>query len=149
MILQERIEELGSGILELKNNKVYLTGFLSRDRLEEYCNKNINCAFSHGIYDYENLDFSRIKDNALFLVIKNNKVEDKHIFNPIYKGSFKFKTEDSKTATRVFKIRIAEFSNKLNLIIDKKSLIFKNPLDLKDYLIKEYNYVLDDEVLNI
>lgn len=149
MILQERIEELGSGIIKIKNNKVHLTGFMSKERLEDYWNRNINCIYSYGIYDYENLDFSKIKDNAIFLIIKNDKIEEKHLFNLIYKGSFKFKTKDNKTATRVFKIRNSEFSKELNLIIDKKSLIFKNLLDLKEYLLKEYNYILDDEVLDI
>lgn len=149
MLLQERIEELGSGILEFKNNKIYLTGFLSKERLEDYYYRDINCAFSYGIYDDENLDFSLIKDNTLFLIIKDNKIDNKHMFNPIYKGSFKFKTEDNKIATRVFKIRVSEFSNNLNLIIDKKSLIFENILDLKKYLVKEFNYILDDEVLSI
>lgn len=149
MILQERIEELGSGILERKNNKVHLTGFMSKDRLDDYLTKNINCIFSYGIYNYETLDFSKIKDDSLFLFIENNEVKSKYSFTLIYKGSFKFKTIDNTIKTRVFKVRIEEFSNKYNLIIEKNSFLFDNIESLKAYLKTKYNYSLNTKEFNI
>lgn len=38
-MLQERITELGSGILQYKEDKVHLIGFMSPERLEDYYNK--------------------------------------------------------------------------------------------------------------
>ncbi|MGG7058417.1 hypothetical protein ACQPUZ_08985 [Clostridium tertium] len=149
MILQERIEELGSGILEIKNNKIHLTGFMCKERLDDYFSKNINCIYSYGIYDDEKLDFFKIKDNALFLVTENNEIKNKYLFTLIYKGSFKFKTIDNTVTTRVFKVRFEEFSNKYNLIIEKKSLLFDKIEAVKNYLEDNYKYSLNIKELNI
>lgn len=40
MLLQERIEELESGILNIKNNQVEVIGFLSPERLNDYMKKD-------------------------------------------------------------------------------------------------------------
>lgn len=142
MILQERIEELGSGILNYKNNKIYLTGFLSKERLEDYYYNNLNCAFSNGIYDYEKLDFTKIKDNSLFLIQKDDELIEKHLYKPLFKDTFKYK-EDNKIISRTFQIRSSEVSKKINFQIEKQSLLFDDLISLETYLKNEYNYKLN------
>ena len=50
MLLQERIEELESGILNIKNNQVEVIGFLSPERLNDYYEKGIQCFYSKEFY---------------------------------------------------------------------------------------------------
>ena len=70
MSLQEWIEELGSGILEITESEVKLIGFTCEERLKDFYEKNCKCFSSNGIYTIykeEKLDFSKIRDNALFI----------------------------------------------------------------------------------
>ena len=68
MYLQDRIEELQSGILEIDGNKVNITGYYSKDRLLDYLDKGLDAYFSKGVYDYEKLDFGKVKNNTLFII---------------------------------------------------------------------------------
>lgn len=133
MLLQERIEELNSGILKIKNDKVHIIGFLSQERLEDYYYRNMQCFFSNGIYDYEDLDFSRIKDNSLFLVLKDDKLINKYLYKLLLKNTFKYKTKDNKIVTKTFKIRKSEYSEQYNLVIDKKNLSFSTIDSIQSY----------------
>ncbi|AYE35418.1 hypothetical protein [Clostridium septicum] len=148
MLLQERIEELNSGILKIKNDKVHIIGFLSQERLEDYYYRNMQCFFSNGIYDYEDLDFSRIKDNSLFLVLKDDKLINKYLYKLLLKNTFKYKTKDNKIVTKTFKIRKSEYSEQYNLVIDKKNLSFSTIDSIQSYLKNNYTYNLNIEELN-
>lgn len=148
MLLQERIEELNSGLLKIKNDKVHIIGFLSQERLEDYYYRNMQCFFSNGIYDYEDLDFSRIKDNSLFLVLKDDKLINKYLYKLLLKNTFKYKTKDNKIVTKTFKIRKSEYSEQYNLVIDKKNLSFSTIDSIQSYLKNNYTYNLNIEELN-
>ena len=50
-MLQERIAELGSAILEIKGEKVHILGFMSTERLNDYMETGSKCFYSQGIYD--------------------------------------------------------------------------------------------------
>lgn len=143
MLLQERIEELDSAILDIKD-KVYLTGFMSAERLNDYYNKNIQCYLSKGIYELENLDFSKIKDNAIFIILKNNMEIKKYQFIIIKKGSVTYKVPGKKSPlTKVYKIRKCNFSNKYNYVDSDTSLLFNNYDDLSNYFMNRFNYNLN------
>lgn len=146
-MLQERIEELGSGILDIKENKVHLLGFYSKDRLEDYLNNNMKCASSYGIYDYQLLDFNKIKDDTLFIVRKNNVILSKHYFQLIFKDTFKFKNSDKKITTRTYSIRYSKYTKNYNLVIEKQYLLFTDLNEIANYLNEKYNYVLNIENL--
>lgn len=55
--------------LQYKEDKVHLIGFMSPERLEDYYNKNIDCHFSNGIYDKRELNWGKIQDGALFIIL--------------------------------------------------------------------------------
>lgn len=142
MNLQDRIEELESGILEFTDKKVHVTGFLSTERLIDYYEKNINCFFSKGLYDIEDLKFQYIKDNALFIVIKNNSIT-KYQFNVIKKDSFQLKTVDennkTKITTKTYKLRKNKFDNSYNYIDNDTNEIFFNVESLNNFISLKYN----------
>ena len=142
MYLQDRIEELNSGILNIENNKVFVTGFLSQERLEDYYFNNKQCFFSKGIYDYEELDFSKIKDDALFMVFKNNNLISKYCYKVIFKDTLKYK-EGKKYLSRTFKIRKSLFSEEYNLIIENTSLVYSDLFELKNFLQSNFKYELN------
>lgn len=143
MLLQERIEELNSGILEL-GEKCYLTGFMSPERLNDYYENGIQCYFSKGIYDLENIDFSKIKDNAIFIVLKNNIELNKYQFTLIKKDSVTYKILGKKEQfTKVYKIRKSTFSNQYNYIDSDVSLLFDNLNDLSDYFFQRFKTELN------
>jgi hypothetical protein len=135
MFLQEYIEELASGILIITNSKVYLTGFTSPERLNDYYNNNIQCFFSKGLYDKEPLDFSRIKDNAIFIVDdKDNNIEYKYQYKLLKKDIIKYKDKaEDKDKAKVFYIRKCTYTNKYNYKDIDTSIVFDTKEDLFRY----------------
>lgn len=130
-MLQARIEELGSAILNLKGDIIYIDGFYNCDRLMDYLN-GINCIMSKGIYDYQELDYSRIQDNCLFIIKKDNRELKRYQFIPLFKGIVKYKNvTNGNNISRTFTVRHCHFSNQYNLIIfdednNKQSLVFNS-----------------------
>lgn len=134
MLLQERIAELGSGILTITNSKVKLIGFTCPERLNDYYSKNIQCYFSVGIYDLESLNFSYIKDNALFIVIdKDNNKQYKYQFKLLKKDSIKYKDDNKKMLSKVYYIRKCIYTNKYNYKDMDVSVLFDTKEDLIRY----------------
>lgn len=138
MYLQEYIEELGSAILTIVNSKVKLIGFTCPERLNDYYNNHLKCYFSVGLYDFEPLDFSRIKDDALFIVEDlNNNTQHKYQFKLLKKDSIKYKeiseNEDKKILTKVYSIRKCAFTNKFNYKDAETSIIFDTKEELNKY----------------
>jgi hypothetical protein len=146
MVLQEYIEELGSAILMITNSKLTLTGFTCVERLNDYYLKNIQCCFSNGIFDLEPLDFSKLKDNALFIIndTDNNK-EYKYQFELLKKDSIKYKY-DGKYLSRTYKIRKCNYTNKYNYRDMDSSILFDTKEDLIKYFKDRFN---TDLILNI
>lgn len=134
MLLQERITELGSGILTITNSKVELIGFTCPERLDDYYYKNIQCYFSVGIYDLESLNFSYIKDNALFIIIdKDNNKQYKYQFKLLKKDSIKYKDDNKKMFSKVYYIRKCIYTNKYNYKDMDVSVLFDTKEDLMKY----------------
>lgn len=116
-MLQERISELGSGILQIRGNEVYLTGFMSPERLHDYYDKNIDCHFSHGIYPNRELNWGKIQDNAMFIVLnKDNEVVNKYQFLVIKKDIVRYKDKDNTNRIKTYIIRKCQFTGLYNFI---------------------------------
>lgn len=139
MILQEYIEELGSAVLIIKNSKVSLTGFTCPERLQDYYDKDIKCHFSQGIFDMEDLDFSRIKDDALFIINdKDNDKQYKYHFEVLQKEKLKYK-KDKKPMQKVHKIRKCKYTNKYSYIDIDFKILFDTKEDLLKYFHDRFN----------
>lgn len=150
MSLQERIEELGSGILEITESEVKLIGFTCEERLKDFYEKNCKCFSSNGIYTIykeEKLDFSKIRDNALFIKKINGKEVARYQFEPLFiiKGEDKFRyTEinslgEKKQKSKVFTIRKCKYTNKYNFRDMQKSILFDSFDELNEYIRKNFN----------
>lgn len=144
MLLQEKIEESNSAIINILDNKVEITGFLSEERLFDYYNKGIDCRFSFGIYSKEAFDIAYIKDNALFVILDGNKEVSRYKFIPIKKDILNYNdtNNNNKTVSKIFTIRKCYFTKKYNYIDTEKSLLFDNESDLLYYFKNEYDHNL-------
>lgn len=144
MLLQERIEELGSGILTISNSKVELIGFTCPERLYDYYNKNIDCYFSIGIYNLEPLDFSHIQNNALFIVNdRDNNTSTKYHYELIKKGVIKYKDKHNKQFAKVYYIRKCKYTRKFNYKDIDTSITFDTSENLFDYFKNRFNHYLE------
>lgn len=147
MLLQDRIEELGSGVLEITNTNVNLVGFTSAERLEDYYERKIDCHYSQGIYDYEKLDYSRIQDDALFVTIKDGKEISRYQFESLLviknEDEFKYTEVDEdnkkKVKSKVFKIRKCKYTNKYNYIDNNESKLFNSFEQLDEFVFRSFN----------
>lgn len=143
MQLQERINELNSAIIDIRNNKIHLTGFMSKERLLDYYDKGFDCRFSIGVYPKENYDIAFICDNGLFLILQNGVEVSRYNFIPLKNDTVKYKTEDGKLRTKVYTIRYCMHSNKYNYKDIDKSILFNSKEELSNYFLNEYNISIE------
>lgn len=134
-LLQNRIEELGSAIIDFKENRVYVDGFYNSERLMDYLNGS-QCRMSQGLYDFEELDYSRLQDNSLMIVKRNGTEIKRFQYKPFFKGIMKYKNSEKKNISRIFSLRKCLYSQQFNVIISdedgkKQSIVFKDIPDLK------------------
>lgn len=146
MYLQERIEELESGILSINKTNVEVIGFLSPERLNDYYEKGIQCFFSQGKYNYEEIKFQFIKDNALFIMKKPNNEIIKYQFIVLKKDLVKYKTTNEnnkkKILSKTYKIRKCKFTNLYNYVDSEVNLLFNNLNELEQYFEENYKIPL-------
>lgn len=150
MSLQERIEELGSGILEITESEVKLIGFTCEEGLRDFYEKDRKCFSSNGIYTIykdEKLDFSKIRDNALFIKKLNGEEVERYQFEPLFiiKSDDKFRyTEidpsgNKKQKSKSFTIRKCRYTNKYNYRDMEESILFDSFDELNEYIRKNFN----------
>ena len=143
MLLQERIEELDSGIINILNNKIEITGFMSEERLLDYYERGYDCRYSVGLYPKEKFDIAYIKDNALFIILENNKEIARYKFVPIKKDTVNYKCDDNKTKSKIFTIRQCIYTNQYNYKDNEKSLLFDTKSELESYFKNQYGVNLE------
>lgn len=134
-MLQNRINELYSGIIDLKENETHVTGFYNAESLKLHLKKNISNFSSKGIYSNEKIHFKDIQTNALFIVKRNSKVIEKYQFKLIYK---KVSQPIDRTNKIILNIRENIFTNEYNVKTESTSDMFENFEKLKVFLLKNY-----------
>lgn len=145
-MLQERIAELGSGILQFKDDKVYLTGFMSPERLDDYYNRDIDCHFSRGIYQNRKLNWGKIQDEALFVLLNyKEEIICKYQFMVLNKNTIKYKDKENNNRSKTYNIRKCNYTGIYNFVaretimVDGKKTsvednrLFDTLLELKDF----------------
>lgn len=138
--IQDRISELDSGIIDIYNDKIELTGFLSSERLYDYLN-GINCFFSFGLYPKENYSESVSKDDALFIVRENSVEIKRWQYQKIIESNVVLKI-DGKLNSRVIKVRKEKYTDNYHFIAFQDNKTFNSLEELNDYLVKTYEYKL-------
>lgn len=143
MLVQEIINDLGSGIINTKGVKVHITGFLLEERLLGYMFTGKDCRYSIGVFPLEEYDIAYIKDNALFLILDNDIEVARYKFKPLKNDIVRYKHDGNKTTTKLYSIRYCEYSRKYNYKDMDISLLFDNELSLSDYFYNRFNNVLE------
>jgi len=137
-VLQDRINELDSAILDIKGNKVNITGFMSEEMLQLHLTEGSKNWSSMGLYDDEDLEFHNIKNNALFIVNKNGAKARRYQYKPVYREMLQFKDEDGKSLSLTINIRKSQYSALYHLSTTKESLLFSCKDDLDSHLLEKY-----------
>ena len=148
-MLQSRINELSSANIDIVGNKVYITGFTREEMLQSFLNNGRECWSSKGLYDYQDLDFHNIKDDALLIVQKDGKEINRYQYRAVYKDMIKFKNDEGKNVSRTFIIRKSRHSEHYHFYFvvekeaseigdEKLSSLFDNKDELDKYLLEQY-----------
>ena len=148
-MLQNRLNELASAILDIEGNKVYITGFTREEMLQSFLDTGIEAWSSKGLYDYQDLEFHNIKDDALIIVRKDGKEINRFQYKPIYRNTIELKNEKGNKVSRTFKIRKSAYSEHYHFyfLVDKESTVFDdeelskwfdNKDELDKYLLEKY-----------
>lgn len=139
MLLQERIKELESLILNIKDNKIELIGFMSEDRLLSYYIDNVKCHLSHGIYNKEPFDLAYLNDNALCIIQENNIEVARYKYVPLKKGTLKYKDlKNGDIKSKVYTLRMCKYTEKYSFVESTRSMLFDTKDSLTSFLINEY-----------
>lgn len=149
-MLQDRVNELNSGILNIVGKKVRITGFTREEMLQSFLNTGVEAWSSKGLYDVVDLQFHNIKDDALIIVQKEGIEINRYQYKFVTKKTVQFKGEKGTNVFRTFVVRRSIYSEHYHcyFIVDKEkdisstneynqSLLF----DTKDKL----NYFLMDK----
>lgn len=137
-MLQDRVNELKSAILDIKGTKVYITGFMSEEMLQLHLTEGSKNWSSMGLYDDEDLEFHNIKNNALFLVKKNGSKAVRYQYKSVFRDTIQFKGEDGKSLSLIINIRKSQYSAHYHLLTTKESLLFSGKGDLDSHLLEKY-----------
>lgn len=137
-MLQDRVNELKSAILDIKENKAYVTGFMSEEMLQLHLTKGSKNWSSMGLYDNEDLELHNIKNNALFIVNKNGAEVGRYQYKPIFRDTIQFKDEDGKNLSLTINIRKSQYSAHYHLLTTKESLLFSGKDSLDSHLLEKY-----------
>lgn len=134
-MVQNRINELSSAIIEYKDNSIFISGFYNADRLNSHLNKGVNNFSSKGIYPLQKFNFDTIQTNALFIVKKKGMPIEKYQYYLIYKGSHKTLKKVHKT---ILTIRKSVFSSHYSILTEENSQICNNYEGLVKFLNSNY-----------
>lgn len=140
-LLQKRINELDIAIINTVDDKVYITGFYNDKRLLSHIEKGMDNWRSKGIYPKSDISFSNIKNDALFLVMVDEKIIEKHQFTVVYRNTIQ---RLNKSGPITLTIRKNNFVEQWQIITQSQTSEFHNKIELKDYL--EENFQIDFEI---
>lgn len=144
-MLQEILPQFGCNILNYKNNRIEVDHFFSVERYLDF-KKGVNCRQGMGLFnENEELNFNKLKDDILIVVLHNDIQIAKYQFNTIYKNTIVYKDKKS-TKSLTFSIRKNKYHSNL-IYIDSKgiSLDFNSLDDINKYLKETYDV---ENVLN-
>lgn len=140
-MLQTRINELDSAIVNIVGDLVYTRGFYNTKMLNSYLTKALKNWSSMGRYPYEELVFHSIKTNATIILQENGVEIDRYQYVHVKSGVMEYSKESNKSgkAAAVYEIRKEKYSSKWNLRLLNKSYVFNEWEEMRSYLLKTYN----------
>lgn len=138
-MLQERVNELKSAILDIVGDQVHVTGFTREEMLQSHLDKGILNFSSKGLYNFQELEFHNIKGDALIIVKKDGVEINRYQYKPVFKDMVQFKDEEGKLAALTFTIIKSQYSDHYHFLTEKTSLLFDNKDELDDYLFEKFD----------
>jgi len=136
-LLQNRINELDSAIINFIGEKVFITGFYNENRLSSHLELGKDNWRSKGIYDKSDISFSNIKNNALFVVKEDGKIVKKHKFT-VYKREIV--QRKSEPGPLILTIRKHEFTEQWQIYVLKEVHTFLSKQEMKTFLMDNYRF---------
>ena len=144
VLLQNRLNELNSAILDIKGEKVHITGFTREEMLRKYLELGSDCFSSKGMYGFQELEFHDIKNDALFIVRIEGKEVNRYQYKSVFKDTVQFKEfrdGEEKLVSLTFTIRKSTYSDHYHFLTEKLSLLFENKDQFDKYLLDKFNYI--------
>lgn len=148
-MLQERINELDSAILNVVGDWVYTLGFYNTERLNSFLDKGKKNWSSTGRYPFEELVFHNIKTHATIILQYDGGDVARYQYINVKNGVLVYDNVLNKSgkATGVYEIRKEVYSSTWNLRFADNSLVFAVWGDMRNYVLTTYNYDIGDELL--
>ncbi|MEG0579224.1 MAG: hypothetical protein RR490_04835 [Niameybacter sp.] len=149
-MLQERINELDSAIVNVVGDLVNTMGFYNTDRLMSYLHEGRKNWSSTGRYPFEELAFHNIKTNATIIFQQDGVDIARYKYIKVKNGSLMYENQQNKSGktTAVYEIREEVYSSTWNLRFADNSLVFETWEDMKKHVLTTYNYDIGEAVLD-
>ena len=144
-MLQTWVNELNSGIINVKGKYVYILGFFNTDRLHFYETSGKDNSCSKSRYKYEEIEFHDIKSGATIVLEEDGKEMGRYQFLSILRDTLNYVDENDEARTMTFEIRKSTHSSHYNFRAKSQALLFEDILAVSNYLLETYNYKLDIE----
>lgn len=141
-MLQDRINELDSAIVNVVGDLVNTVGFYNTDRLMSYLEEGKKNWSSIGRYPLEELVFHNIKTNATFILQHDGVEITRYKYIKVKNGSLMYENKQNKSgkATAVYEIRKEVYSSTWNLRFADKSQVFQTWDNMRIQVLSEYKY---------
>lgn len=149
-MLQDRINELDSAIVNVVGDLVNTMGFYNTDRLMSYLEEGKKNWSSTGRYPFEELVFHNIKTNAT-IILQQDEIEiTRYKYIKVKNGSLMYENKQNKSgrATAVYEIRKEVYSSTWNLRFADNSQAFQTWEDMKKHVLTTYKYDIGEELLD-
>ncbi|WML56504.1 BRCT domain-containing protein [Neobacillus sp. PS2-9] len=147
MMLQERINEMDSGILTIEGDRVHVMGFRNEKMLMSFLHNGKKNWSSIGLYGSQELDFSSIKNDALFIVMRDGKEIAKYQYVPLHKETINYVNEEGKKASMTFTIRRGVYSDHYHFFSEKISRTFESKESIINYVKEEFGTIIDFSIM--
>ncbi|WP_300383520.1 hypothetical protein [Clostridium sp.] len=149
-MLQDRINELDSAIVNVVGEWVYTIGFYSTERLHSYLEKGKKNWSSIGKYPLEELSFHDIKTNATVILQHDSEEVTRYQYVKIKNGVLSYENVQNKSgkATGVYEIRKEVYFSTWNIRFANNSLVFETWEDMRNHVFTRYKYDIGEVYLD-
>ena len=139
-LLQDRINELDSAIINFVDNKVYITGFYNPVRLTSYLEQDKKNWLPKGMYDKSAVTFSNIKSGALFLVQTDGQTIERYQFTVVFREPLQ---RSNKEGPIIVSARKNKFAEQWQVITEKTFFEFATQDEMNAHLQENYKIEID------
>ncbi len=147
-MLQKRIDELDSAIVNVVGDWVFTLGFYNTERLNSYLEKGKENWSSKGRYTFEELTFHDIKTNATIILQHDGEVVARYKYINFESGVLVYENVENKSGktTGIYEVRKEVYSSSWNFKFADNSLMFETWEDMQKHVLTMYKYDIGGEL---